>query len=100
MTARRQLWVWVCAAIAAVVFLIGMLLWERSRLEDRWNTFLQGDPKIGAASFQSKGCIASHAVKGQGGTVGPGLSLARSMPSMITETAGKCGTIRRRCGCA
>lgn len=78
MTARRQLWVWVCAAIAAVMFLIGMLLWERSRLEDRWNTFLQGDPKIGASTFQAKGCIDCHALCGTGTREFPDLGLQRT----------------------
>lgn len=32
-----------------------------------------GDPAAGRQLFQAKGCVACHAVKGQGGTVGPDL---------------------------
>lgn len=48
---------------------------------------LPGDPKRGKALFNAKGCSRCHAVRGEGGTIGPDfadVSLERS----VTEIAG------------
>ncbi|MBI1749321.1 MAG: c-type cytochrome [Acidobacteria bacterium] len=78
MTARWQLLAWVAAALAALLFLLGILWWEHRRLEERWNTFLVGDPRSGATTFQKKGCSDCHAVCGLGTQQFPDLAMMRS----------------------
>lgn len=87
MTAQRQLWIWVIAAIIALAFLIGILLWERRGLEERWSTFLGGDPKAGARTFQAKGCGDCHAPCGAGTRDFPDLAHQRTGEANMNQLA-------------
>ena len=49
---------------------------------------LPADPDRGWKLFQSKSCIACHAVKGEGGRLGPDLGPNRPLPASIVEFAG------------
>jgi cytochrome c2 len=75
MNIRRQLLFWVIAAVAAVLLLVGILVRQRENVAERWNTFLVGDPRAGAQTFQQKGCGQCHAVLGVGPKLAPDLAL-------------------------
>jgi cytochrome c2 len=49
---------------------------------------LPGNPKDGKRTFQEKGCIRCHSIRGEGATVGPDLG-KREFQSSVTETAGR-----------
>ena len=85
MTARRQLLVWVVAALAALLFLVGVLIWQHRAVEEQWNTFLVGNPRTGARTFQDKGCSTCHAVCGAGTKLAPDLGLQRSSGSSMNQ---------------
>ncbi len=50
--------------------------------------FLPADPDQGARLFQSKECIVCHAVKGEGGHIGPELGPQRGQPLTLVDFAG------------
>lgn len=89
MTARRQFLVWLVAAVAALLFLIGILVWQRRNDAERWNTFLVGDPHAGARTFKEKRCSECHSVLGAGGKLAPDLGLrgaaGSSMIKLVTQ---------------
>lgn len=76
MKARRQLMIWLAAAVVALAFLTAVLYRESQRTRDRFGTFLEGDPQVGARLFDAKACRSCHAVHGIGGRVGPDLGVA------------------------
>ncbi len=49
---------------------------------------LPADPDRGWRLFQSKSCMACHAVKGEGGRVGPELGPGQELPLTIVQFAG------------
>ncbi|MBI1737880.1 MAG: c-type cytochrome [Acidobacteria bacterium] len=81
MTARRQFLAWALAALAALLLLIAVLFWGHRDVEERWNTFLVGDPKAGAEAFRQKGCSDCHAVCGMGTKLAPDLAMKSSAGS-------------------
>ncbi len=85
MTARRQLLIWVGAAVAALLFLVVVLIWQYRAVERQWNTFLVGNPRLGAQTFQQKGCSNCHAVCGAGTTLAPDLGLQRTSPASMNQ---------------
>jgi cytochrome c2 len=85
MTARRQLLTWVFVALAALLLLFTVLFLERRGVEERWNTYLVGDPQAGAHVFQSKGCSDCHALCGTGTKVAPDLGMQRSAGSNMNQ---------------
>jgi len=85
MTARRQLLTWVAAALAALIFLIAILLWERRGLEERWNTYLVGNPQAGVRTFREKGCSDCHALCGTGNKLAPDLGMQRSAGANMNQ---------------
>src|SRR3970040_565791 len=85
MTARRQLLAWAVAALAALLLLVGTLLWQHRRAEERWNTFFVGDPTAGVRTFQQKGCSDCHAVCGAGTKLAPDLGMQRSAGSSMNQ---------------
>jgi mono/diheme cytochrome c family protein len=50
---------------------------------------LPANPRRGWALFSKKGCISCHAVRGEGGTVGPDLGSDRPLPRTLTQMAGR-----------
>ena len=66
MSSRRQKIILIVAGTVALLFLVCILVWQRRGSPERWNTFLVGDPRIGAQTFQQKGCSGCHSVLGAG----------------------------------
>lgn len=86
MLSRKQLWIWVVAALGASAFLAGVLLWEYKYSQTRWTTFFVGDPHKGAKLFfEKKGCAHCHPVNGYGGNLAPDLGFARSPQSGLSQ---------------
>jgi len=56
---------------------------------ERESDLLPADPRRGWDVFRDKGCISCHAVRGEGGTVGPDLGSGRPLPSTMTQMAGR-----------
>jgi mono/diheme cytochrome c family protein len=71
----RQLIIWIIAAIIALGVLIGIVARRPRPTAEQWNTFLVGDPRVGAQTFQEKGCGQCHAILGVGPKIGPDLGL-------------------------
>ncbi|MBI1739507.1 MAG: cytochrome c [Acidobacteriales bacterium] len=74
MSTRRQLVVWLVAALAATALLVLVLVWRQSQNSKRVVTFLIGNPQTGAWVFERKGCPRCHSVSqmGRGVEVGVG----------------------------
>jgi mono/diheme cytochrome c family protein len=85
MSSRRQKITLIVASTVALLFLICILLWQRRGSPDRWNTFLVGDPHIGAQTFQQKGCSGCHSVLGAGAKLAPDLGLRGAAGSSMNE---------------
>ncbi len=56
---------------------------------ERESSVLPANPRRGWVLFREKGCISCHAIRGEGGTVGPDLSSDRPLPRTLTEMAGR-----------
>lgn len=85
MTSRRQLAIWVVAALGASSLLAGVLIWQHKHQRVRYASFLAGDPHKGAHLFEKKGCAHCHAVGGTGGRVGPDLGFELRPKSSINQ---------------
>lgn len=83
MTVSRQLLVWVVAAVAALLFLIGIVI--RQHREEESLTFLDGDPHAGAHLFQEKGCSHCHSALGAAARRGSDLSFQRASGSSLNQ---------------
>ena len=59
MSSRRQKVALIVASTVALVFLFGILVWQRRRSPERWNTFLVGDPRLGHKSSRKRGAAAA-----------------------------------------
>src|ERR1035441_6270910 len=73
MSSRRQKIILIVATTVALLFLCGILVWQRRGSSERWDTFLVGDPRMGAQTFQQKGCSGCHSVLGAGAKLAPDL---------------------------
>jgi len=78
---------WFVAGPVVLLIVVGILVWRRASSADQWNTSLAGDQHTGAEIFQKKRCISCHAIRGEGGTVGPDLSSDRPLPRTLTQMA-------------
>ena len=85
MSSRRQKIILIVASTVALLFLFGILVWQRRRSPERWDTFLVGDPRIGAQTFQQKGCSRCHSVLGVGAKLAPDLGLRGAAGSSMNE---------------
>ena len=86
MSSRRQKIVLMVASTVALLFLFGILVWQRRRSPERWDIFLVGDPRIGEQTFQQKGCSRCHSVLGSGGAkLAPDLGLQGAAGSSMNE---------------
>lgn len=89
MVPRRRLLVWFVGALVTSLLLIAVLIWRSRSAEERWNTFLVGDPHAGAHTFREKGCSHCHAVNGVGAKLAPDLGFQRparsSLNQLVTE---------------
>jgi cytochrome c2 len=70
----------------AVLLLSGGGLQKGTAIE-RTN-LLSGDPKEGHKLFEQKRCIMCHTVRGEGGAVGPDLSVSSKLRLSLTQIAG------------
>ena len=70
---RRRPIAWLAAALIALMFLGGVLVWQQRRGHSQ--SFLEGDPVAGAYLFQAKGCLHCHAISGSGGHIASDLGL-------------------------
>lgn len=85
MAGRRELLIWIVAALAASLLLVGILIWRHRSEREYWSTFLVGDPHAGAHTFRAKGCQRCHAVNGVGEKRAPDLGFQRSGSSSLNE---------------
>ena len=85
MSSRRQKITLIVATTVALLLLVGTLVWQRRGAPERWNTFLVGDPRIGAQTFQQKGCSGCHSVLGSGAKLAPDLGLRGAAGSNMDE---------------
>jgi cytochrome c2 len=85
MTVRHHFVVWVVAGTAALLILASIAVWRRGNSADRWDTFLAGDPRAGAETFNQKGCSECHSVLGTGGKLAPDLGLRGAAGSSMNE---------------
>lgn len=87
MTFPRQLLTWIIAAIVALLLLTAILVWHQRRVAEQWNTFLVGNPRAGAQTFQQKGCGQCHAILGAGPKIGPDLGFRGAAGSNMDDLA-------------
>jgi mono/diheme cytochrome c family protein len=87
MSVPRQILTWIISATAALLLLIGILIWRERSVTEQWNTFLVGDPRVGAQTFQKKGCGQCHAILGVGPKIGPDLGLQGAAGSNMNDLA-------------
>jgi cytochrome c551/c552 len=83
LSTRRQLVIWLVAALATTTLLVLVLTW-RQRQSKQLVTFLMGDPQTGAWIFERKGCPRCHSVSQMG--IGPDVGVAaptQSGPSQL-----------------
>src|ERR1039457_6570230 len=85
MSSRRQKIILIVATTVALLFLCGILVWQRRGSSERWDTFLVGDPRMGAQTFQQKGCSGCHSVLGAGAKLAPDLGLRGAAGSSMNE---------------
>ncbi|MFQ5723007.1 MAG: c-type cytochrome [Terriglobia bacterium] len=91
MTARGRHWVWIgpTVLVPLLLLLIVLLVRHYRSGEERWNTFLAGDPHTGAHVFREKGCSHCHAVNGVGAQRAPDLGFQRpartTLNQLVTE---------------
>jgi len=85
MSSRRQKIILIVAGTVVLLLLFGILFWQRRSSSERWNTFLVGDPRIGAQTFQQKGCSGCHSVLGAGPKLAPDLGLRGAAGSSMNE---------------
>lgn len=87
MADRRHVVIWVLLSAAFLVSAVSVWVSRRGRSEERWNSFLVGDPRLGAETFQQKGCSQCHSILGTGGNSAPDLGLlgaaGSSMESLV-----------------
>ncbi len=75
---RKQVLLWVVAALAGTATLAASLIWEYRPSAPRRSLYIVGVPETGAALFfGSKHCAICHAVNGTGGHVAPDLGRIR-----------------------
>ena len=85
MSARHQHRVWRGAALGLGLLLAVLLLWRFQGGEEKWSTFLVGDPHTGRHVFEEKGCSHCHAVNGAGGQQAPDLGFQRPARSSLNQ---------------
>lgn len=73
MSSIRQAALWAVTALCASAALYAVLRHDAPRARARFDAALRGQPRLGAELFARKGCSRCHAVRGVGGTIGPGL---------------------------
>ncbi|MBZ5606455.1 MAG: cytochrome c [Acidobacteriia bacterium] len=80
---RKQLLLWIAAALAATAALAIILIRER-RPDARHSLYIVGDPQRGSTLFYgAKQCSICHSVNGTGGHIAPDLAATRpGMPAM------------------
>ncbi len=85
LNSRRQLLIWVIAAVAASSLLAAVLLWQHKAAHMRWGAFLSGSPHKGAQLFEIKGCVHCHSVNGWGGHLALDLGFERPPRSNLNQ---------------
>lgn len=85
MTPQRQFLIWTLAALAALAFLIAVLLWQHRYARETYTTFLVGDPHEGARLFEKRGCVQCHRAGGASPWSGRGLGVELQPKSTINE---------------
>ncbi|MFQ5663301.1 MAG: c-type cytochrome [Terriglobia bacterium] len=85
MTARLPLWLRVAVPVGISLLLVAVLVWRYRGREERWNTFLCGDPHLGSHVFRDKGCNRCHAVNGVGTNRAPDLGFQRPARSTLNQ---------------
>jgi cytochrome c2 len=85
---RRHIVIWALLSVAFVLCAVSIWIWRRGESVQRWNSFLVGDPRQGAETFQQKGCSQCHSILGAGGNSAADLGLlgaaGSSMDDLVT----------------
>lgn len=80
---RKQLVLWIAAAVMATAALAFILVRESAPVVVRQAPYVTGNPRRGAALFRDKQCSICHSINGAGGRVAPDLAATRpGMPAM------------------
>jgi mono/diheme cytochrome c family protein len=82
MTLRRQLSLWIVAALASVLLLICVLRYSGGYAQRRFAASVAPRPAAGRLVFESKGCAACHGAEATGTPSGPALRQRASLSSI------------------
>ena len=85
MDSRRQLAIWLVAAVVAVLGLVAILVWWHRAAETYWSSFLVGNPHQGSHTFREKGCGRCHPVNGSGSGLAPDLGFQPTARATLNE---------------
>ena len=85
MSSRQPKIILIVASTVALLFLFCILFWRWRNSPERWNTFLVGDPRTGAETFQQKGCSGCHAVAKLAPDLGLQGAAGSSMNELVTQ---------------
>jgi mono/diheme cytochrome c family protein len=87
MITKRQVVVWLVAALCGTTLLAAALIWQQRIAQTRWSIFMVGDPHLGAQLFfqEKNGCAHCHSVNGVGAKLAPDLGYAQSPQAGLNQ---------------
>ncbi|MFB3916613.1 MAG: c-type cytochrome [Terriglobales bacterium] len=87
MNSKREFITWAGLALAGLLLLTGILIWQHKTTVVRGAIYLSTDPAAGSEVFNQKGCATCHEASGSGGLLvsAPGKRPSRtSLPKLVS----------------